>query len=391
MNKIKIAVLGTGTVGVISVCHFLRYLTNSHVTCIHNPQKNILGIGESSNIPLPRLLWDALKFHPYRDSSSLDITMKHGVVFKNWRDQDFFSPIGTAQSAFHFNNLKLGEVIFDRCKQVYKDNFTELLGNVDKVNQDEDGVSVSVDNTIYRYDYVIDCRGYPEDYSEYTIADFLPLNTCFAYTIPQPGTWQHTDHVATKHGWMFGIPLSTRQGWGYLFNSSVTDESSALANLSEIFKTDIAKSDIKEFNFKPYRANQFLNGRIMKNGNRALFYEPIEALSGVFYDNVNRSFFDYITNFKTEDQVNTHLTDMAKRYENFICFVYHGGSIYTTDFWQTTSEVTRQHLINNSVWNETVHAIRTNSEPSNFYQAKWWPYVPSIWRYINQGWKYTYF
>jgi hypothetical protein len=35
---INIAVLGGGTVGVMSVCHFLKY-TDANITCIFNPVK----------------------------------------------------------------------------------------------------------------------------------------------------------------------------------------------------------------------------------------------------------------------------------------------------------------------------------------------------------------
>ena len=40
----KIAVIGTGTVGVLSVCYFLGHTKDVEVICIHNPKKNILGM-----------------------------------------------------------------------------------------------------------------------------------------------------------------------------------------------------------------------------------------------------------------------------------------------------------------------------------------------------------
>jgi len=37
----KIAVVGTGTVGVMTVCHFLKYTGDikPEITCIYNPNK----------------------------------------------------------------------------------------------------------------------------------------------------------------------------------------------------------------------------------------------------------------------------------------------------------------------------------------------------------------
>ena len=56
----KIAVIGTGTVGVLSVCYFLGHTKDVEVICIHNPKKNILGIGESSTVRMTELLWNTL-------------------------------------------------------------------------------------------------------------------------------------------------------------------------------------------------------------------------------------------------------------------------------------------------------------------------------------------
>jgi hypothetical protein len=99
--------------------------------------------------------------------------------------------------------------------------------------------------------------------------------------IPEPGNFSYTYHYAHKNGWMFGIPLTHRQGWGYLFNDEITSEQEAINDINEIFKSNKKKKDLRDFKFKPYRTKKFLEGRIIKNGNRAIFYEPMEALSGV--------------------------------------------------------------------------------------------------------------
>jgi len=89
----KIAVIGAGTVGVMSVLHFLKYIPNSEVTCIYSPDKKILGIGESSTIVLPELLWNSVEYNVFIDSNELSSTVKLGVCYKNWRKKDFISPI----------------------------------------------------------------------------------------------------------------------------------------------------------------------------------------------------------------------------------------------------------------------------------------------------------
>lgn len=384
----KIAVLGTGTVGVISVCHFLYYLKGAQVDCIFDPEKSILGIGESTSWQTPDVLWRASHFNIYNDNDQLDSTIKYGVLYKNWRKNDFFNPIVPPIYAMHFDNFNLATVIFKRLRSIYRGRFNTIEANVKNVYQTKDSVVVQVPNNLF-YDYVIDCRGYPEDYQNYTFSKFLPLNHALVHSISKPGNWNHTFHQATENGWMFGIPLKTRQGWGYLFNDTITSVEEAKKDIAKIFNTNISSLKLREFKFKPYRVNKFLNKRIIKNGNRAIFYEPLEALSGVFYDNINRNLTDYIRKNKTEDQVNNDLTEQAQCYENFICYVYHGGSIFDSKFWKHTKQVTGDHLKNNKVFNKTIEISKQIDE--NKIDMKTFPFIPLLWKLLDKNLNYNYF
>jgi len=381
----KIAVLGTGTVGVMSVLHFLRYMPNSKVHCIFNPEKDILGIGESSNIQLPQLLWESVNYNTFGDSEEIDSTIKFGVLYKNWRENDFISPILPNQYAMHFNNFNLSNSMFKRAKNKYGKRFKIIHKNVKNYQQSEKEVTVLFDESSEKYDYVIDCRGYPEDYSDYHICNTLPLNRCFVNMIKEPGNWAYTYHQAHENGWMFGIPLTTRQGWGYLFNDEITTEEEAIKNINKIFKSNLKKKDLRDFKFKAYRANKFLNHRVIRNGNRAIFYEPMEALSGTYYDNVNRFFYDYINNNMTEEGVNDILNLKAKQYENFICYMYSNGSIYQTDFWKKVKHLSNEHLdINkNMEWKDTLSQIAINEEALYFT----WPFYLKSWNCLMKGFK----
>ena len=215
----RIAVIGTGTVGVMTVCHFLHYSANMdlHIDCIHNPSKNILGIGESTNIQVPDVLFKAANYNGFEDADELDLTIKHGVMYKDWRKKDFLSPIVPPSYAFHFNNFKLKDVIFKRLKKYHKRNFKEIKGDVSSIKQNNREVTLTVDKKKLKYDYVIDCSGYPKDYSDYSIPDFLPLNHALVHSVKEPGNWNYTYHQATKNGWMFGIPLKNKTGLGLSF------------------------------------------------------------------------------------------------------------------------------------------------------------------------------
>lgn len=93
---------------------FLGYTKDVEVVCVHNPKKNILGIGESSTVRMPELLWKSLDFNFEFDGQELQYTPKLGVKFKNWRSHDFTSSIIPPSYAIHFDNFKLAEVIFKK-------------------------------------------------------------------------------------------------------------------------------------------------------------------------------------------------------------------------------------------------------------------------------------
>ena len=385
----SIAILGGGTVGVMSVCHFLRY-TNANVTCIFNPSKKILGIGESSNIQLPQLLWESIKFNPALEKENLDCTIKYSVFYKDWREKNFHSPILPNYYALHFNNFKLQSFVFDQCSKIYKERFKVINEDIALLKDSNTEVMVNT----HKFDYVIDCRGWPESYDDYYISKNLPLNKALVHPINKPGDWNFTYHYAHKNGWMFGIPLTNRQGWGYLFNDRITTDDKAIEDLQKILNKKINKNNLNEFKFKPYRSKKLLNNRIIKNGNRAIFYEPLEALSGVIYDNINRLFFDYIANNKSEQQVNYEFDILSQSYENFIAFVYHGGSIHNSKFWKETKEMTSEHLINNDTWNSTKAYIKSNNKGLNSFKddsINTFPFIPYIWSILDKNLGYNYF
>ena len=352
----KIAVIGTGTAGILSISFLLSYTKESiEVYSIYNPKKSILGIGESTSTQIPTILSDCIDFSLLENSEELDATLKLGVKFTDWRDKEFFSHMMPVNYAMHFDNHSIKEFTFKKIKNIYK-NFNEIYGNVDKLISKKDEVKVIVDGEEYNFDYVIDCGGYPEDYTDYNLNKHISLNSCLVHNT-KPEEYYYTHHKATPNGWMFGIPLQSRQSWGYLYNDTITSEEDAINN----FKTycdDIEDSKLRQFKFKSYSAKTFFDGRVLKNGNRALFYEPLEAFMGYFYDRVMRFFFDYLYNDNNIELTNQRISEIANNIELAICFVYHGGSIYDTPFWDYAKRLSNDKLNNDLVWQYQLHAIQ---------------------------------
>jgi len=354
----KIAVIGVGTAGITSLCHALRWLTTDEttITSIYDPSVKILEIGESMDPGFPTVLFEGTGFTLVEDANKLDATMKLGVTWKGWRDQEFTSLMHPPSYAMHFNNGKLKDYCFSKFEELWDTYFNIIEGAVTTLENKDSHVVVVVNESEYTFDYVIDCRGTPTDFSEYVIVN-NPVNHCLVHSVDKPGDWNTTIHQAHTNGWMFGIPLSSRQGWGYLYNDNITLRDDAVKELEELFNT--TELNLKEFKFTSYYAKKFFDGRIIKNGNAAMFFEPMEALSGYFYSTVLRNLVDYIYGECSVNDVNSRLTDAAQDIENFINYAYHGGSTFNSPFWNNTVIQTSKKLQNDSRWQITLSEIKS--------------------------------
>lgn len=387
----NIAVIGTGTAGVMSLSHLLAWLpANCTIYSIYNPKIPMLGIGESTSTSIPKTLFYGTDFNLLTDAHELDATVKHGVKYSNWRNHNVYTALPPPNYAMHFNNFKLRDVSFDKFRIKWGKKFVEITGEIKILEDLGNKVQIVVDDTEYNFDYVIDCRGFPEDYSKYEMVDTIPVNHCLVHAVSTPGSWHYTHHMAHPNGWMFGIPLQTRQGWGYLYNDTITSRKDAESNLKEIFP-EAKSEDLREFTFKNYKAKKFIDGRIINNGNRALFYEPIEALSGWFYDQILRSFFDVIiTEQLSQEVANNSLSQLAEDYELFICFMYHGGSIYDSEFWQTTKEKCSKRLKNSERFQEHIKILK--DIPDNLIHNDVVRPIPTnVWLHLDKEFGYNYF
>jgi len=392
-NNLNIAVIGTGTAGITTLSHLLAWLPQScTITSVYDPDIPILGIGESTTTTIPEVLYYGAGFSLLHDSNELDCTVKNGVRYVNWRDKDFFTTIPPPHYAMHFNNFKIKEVCFEKFTNKWGEKFKIIQGKIDKILNESDKAVICLPEQRLEFDYIIDCRGYPEEYSDYELLDTIPVNHCVVHTIQEKGDWNYTYHTATPDGWMFGIPLQTRQGWGYLYNDNITSREQALDNQAKILGIDKASLNTREFSFKNYRAKKFVDNRLIKNGNRALFYEPLEALSGWFYDRVVRAFFDVaFTKQLSEAAANEMLASVAEDYELFICYMYHGGSKYDTEFWQQTKEKCNNRLLASDKFKYYVDFLKHIDHIHYASPSKIMPFPYKTWKMLDKDLGYNYF
>jgi len=342
-EKVKIAVIGIGSGGIQTLCHLLAW-TKYEIVSIHDPNIPITGIGESTNPTFIQDIQNGCDFNIYDSiqNADLDCSIKLGTVYKSWRKEDFVAPLLNGNVAIHMNTFKLKDWAIPRLKNKWGERFNEIHGRVDEVKNEKDCVKIKIDDKTHTFDYLIDCGGFPKELNEeYTLAN-QNVNHCLVHNKIEDGSnMLHTGHVATVDGWMFEVPLSTRISYGYLFNNTITDLETAKHNFSKQINVPEKELQNIEFRFRSFYTNNLINNRIIKNGNRAVFFEPLAANSLWLYYQVNVMIVNFLLDIeenypdipKLTNMINSYFVSTAKELEQLIAMKYHGGSTIDSEFW----------------------------------------------------------
>ena len=333
----KIAVLGAGSAGILTTGCILKDFKNRGIDCevthIFDPNIPILGVGESTTSEVTFAIGQAFDFIFATEAKELNSTTKYGTHYIDWRKDDIIFPFQSGYHAVHFDARDFAKMGLERLKKLYP-NYTLLEGTVSNdIMWDQVGVALAVNKELHVFDYVIDCRGRPTDFTDYKECDLI-LNSALVYDDPEPSDFGFTRHVAHKYGWMFVIPLQHRTSHGFLYNKDFCSREQAEQELIRI--TDATEKDIENFrtfDLKPYYCKKTIQGRMLKSGNRAVFFEPMSANSLYMTIKNAEIFSQYIRKEITQDIANDLCILNYRAVEDLINLIYHGGSIYENKFW----------------------------------------------------------
>jgi len=338
--KKKLAVIGAGSAGIQTLCHFLYWLPSHEweVTLIYNPDIPALGIGESTNGSFTGTIKLGLDFE-LSDFPDIDATFKYGTRYVNWRDHSFVGALIVGSYALHFNTNKLKDFAISRFHKVWGEKFNEIHTNVNDIQQTSELVSVFTDDKVHEFDYVINCTGFPKDFNNHDVYKDHIVNHGLIHNIPGDfSSMQFTDHVATQDGWMFKVPLSTRLSHGYLFNDNITTVEEAKVNFAKEIGVEVSDLQDIEYSFTAFINNNIIDNRVCNNGNQAFFFEPMFANSLMNYNLFSRNFYDVIVGNSTPEIANRRCLKQCYDTRDTLYFKYHGGSIHDTDFWKKAKE-----------------------------------------------------
>ena len=264
----KVVVVGAGNGGCFTALHWGWHTRNNsdvEVELIYNPETLPERVGQATVIDAPSLLWAATDFNWY--DNPIHATLKSGILYEGWGklNDKIYHSFPADKMAMHYCPWEMQNLVLN------SGHFKVTEGEVNPHEVDAD--------------YIFDCRGKPDDFSEYEDLK-NPINTCI---LAEPN-WNTTKalwsrHVASPDGWTFVIPTfssspSHKYCVGYCYNSNITSKENAENNFLNMFDVNVTK----HVKFKNYIAKSpLVDGRIFKNGNRLFFLEPLESSSTQTY------------------------------------------------------------------------------------------------------------
>ena len=338
----KITIVGAGNAGCLTALHYAFFTKNRsdvEIELIHNPEISPEKVGQATFPDEPKLLWDALDF-TFR--SEIHTTPKTGILYEGWgrKIDKIFHPFPTGNIGIHFCPCELQNNILK------SGLFNVVESDVLDVN--------NIDS-----DYIFDCRGKPNDYTDY--GELInPINSVI---LAKPN-WDTsntlwTRSVATPDGWAFIIPSNKNSpsisgAVGYLYNDKCTPKEYAVQNLSNMFDVEITNS----FNFKNYYAKKpIIDNRIFLNGNRLSFLEPLEATAVHTYLYWAKECFDLIFNLENDgyyvtsihrdnffNEAQSRLQTHLHQIQDFILWHYAFGSKYDSPFWNYAIDLAKRTI-----------------------------------------------
>ena len=361
----KVSVVGGGNAGVFTAL-FLDHAVGAEVELIHDPKIPCERVGQATLTSPPRLLFEATKFNWY--DNPIHATFKSGILYEGWGkvNKKVFHDFPSHQMAMHYCPWEMHKHVLNSAQ------FKVTEGQVDPKDVDAD--------------YVFDCRGKPRDYSNYEQL-INPTNACI---LAKPN-WDTTQafwsrHVATPNGWTFVIPTHTQSPShdycvGYCYNSSITSKEDAEKNMLEMFDVEVTK----HINYDNYVSKEVvIDGRIILNGNRLFFLEPLESSSTQSYMEVVLNFGRILQSKGKLDNLNYKVRTYIKQLQNFVLWHYQFGSKYDTPFWNYAKKLTfsdplfysKLEKSMKSEWNNIHYNVLTGNDTD---YAQWNNYSIKLW------------
>lgn len=390
----NIVIVGGGTAGWIAAYLLSESKPQYKITLIESDSIGIIGAGEGATGQMVRLLLGGINGFVPRSLDlddfikNTDATNKMGIRFKNWsgNDSNYFVPVATSITANRDNdyilkyvfskygsdNIHLSSIDGIKYENKKYDDFLALhfdahkVGNYfkNKTNNVKQINAIVVDTKIDEFgninkiildngseilgDFFIDCSGFKKvlinklNVKWISCKQYLPVDTAMPFIvkykenekiIPETGT------TAMSSGWMWDIPLQTRRGCGYVFDSNFISKEDAKKEIEKHLGQEI--EPIKFINFDSGYLDTFWKNNVLALGLSSSFFEPLQAtsihntimqmsyfLNNFLFDNIKDTI-----NVSNMNKYNDYINSIMTSSLNLISLTYQGKR-YDTDFWR---------------------------------------------------------
>lgn len=198
-------------------------------------------------------------------------------------------------------------------------------------------------------DFLFDCTGFGRRFigkvfgAEWKQYEKLTVNSAAPFFLPidEDAIPSHTDAIAMRYGWMWKIPLQTRYGCGYVFDSNFITPEEAIAEVEEMLGHPVDSPRTMRFEAGIYK--QIWSHNCIAVGLSAGFIEPLEATSIWFSLMVLGMAFADIQQLQNRNQkninaFNSEAESISDHISHLIYFHYMTGRT-DTEFWKQFNNI----------------------------------------------------
>jgi tryptophan halogenase len=221
---------------------------------------------------------------------------------------------------------------------------------------------------------------------------YLPVDTAIPFRLkyqPNEIPLPVTTATALSSGWMWDIPLQSRRGCGYVFDSNFITKEKAVEEIETLLGKPI--EPIKIINFTSGKGDTFWKNNVLALGLSASFVEPLESTSihntivqiMVFIDEYLSADKSKTVTAGNQKLYNKNINELFEYVFNFLSLHYQGGRD-DSPFWRHIKEdgvVTdyTKMLINKAKNKIIGSTIFDNANP--------WAPGPALWNWVMAGLK----
>lgn len=404
-NNITVCILGAGTPSAISIACLVHsfnlrgQLHKLRIKCIHDPKIPTLTVGESISPAVTEKFCDALNIKLSDVLDQVDGTHRHGSIISYENDSSKTFKIKYKDGVFgmHANSEKLSQFVINELARQYPSVMSIHHDNVSDIVQDINSAQVHcISGDVHICDYVIDSRGTPTnselESDDYVFSDFETVNSIIVYPDFTKYNEQYTQSTFHLNGWMFGVPLQHRKGFGYMFNKDITPIEEAQDHFKKLVpQVDLDKT--RQFNWRHYYKKHCMDGRVLFTGNKLYFYEPSMGNPVQHFLGISNTFAEKIMDTNTEGWTPWGSFIDIGRYINFINEIYMNkiqdlvafnyiGNSADSNFWKKIS-----WSANNRLKKSKDFKIFANNVINKKIYSSFWTHDPDIMRTYVEGYK----